>query len=212
MARKKLTLQPNVQYIGDTPESFSIAASHAIWRHSEIDLHKHEVDEIANSLVTLITNKSCAPISRLSKADIDLATGVGLEDLLKVLSISTQVYKNLLAGDDPSAIKAASILQRQLKAAGASDSMIESASQAKVTWDVWVRNARHTFPDFTFNHLLDQIDAKCKSWLIGGGALGDLEQLVQDVLDSPIGKKFSTLNTDLVFGAFCASIVRRATR
>lgn len=211
-ARKKLTLRPNVQYIGDTLESFAIAASDAIWKHSEIDLHKHEVDEIANSLVTLITNKSCAPICSLSKTDIDLATGVGLEDLLKLLSISTQVYQNLLAGDDPSAIKAASILQRQLKAAGASDSMIESASQAKVSWDVWVRSARHTFPDFTFNLLLDEIDKKCKAWLFGGGVLVDLEQFVQDVLDSPIGKKFSTLNTDLVFGAFCASIVRRATR
>jgi hypothetical protein len=211
-ARKKLTLRPNVQYIGDTLESFAIAASDAIWKHSEIDLHKHEVEEIANSLVTLVTNKSCAPIGSLSKADIDLATGVGLEDLLKVLSISTQVYQNLVAGDDPSAIKAASILQRQLKAAGASDSMIESASQAKVAWDVWLRSARHTFPDFTFNLLLDQIDIKCKAWLFGGGALVDLEQFVQDILDSPIGKKFSTLNTDLIFGAFCASIVRRATR
>ena len=211
-ARKKLTLLPNVQYIGDTLEPFAIAAHNAIWKHSEIDLHKHEVDDIANSLVTLITDKSCAPISSLSKADIDLVTGVGLEDLLKVLSISTQVYQNLLAGGDPSAIKAASILQRHLKAAGASDSMIESASQAKVAWDVWVRSARHTFPDFTFNLFLDKVDEMCRAWLLGGGVLVDLEQFVQDVLDSSIGKKFSTLDTDLVFGAFCASIVRRASR
>ncbi len=211
-ARKKLTLRANVTYIGETLEDFAIAAHNAIWKHSEIDLHKHEVDEIANSLVTLITNKSCAPISSLSKADIDLATGVGLDDLLKVLSISTQVYQNLVAGGDPSAIKAASILQRKLKEAGASEPMIESASQAKVAWDVWVRSARHTFPDFTFNVLLDEIDKKCKAWLLSGGVLVDLEQFVQGILDSSIGKKFSTLNTDLVFGAFCASIVRRATR
>lgn len=211
-ARKKLTLHGSVHYLGETLEAFGIAAHNAIWQHSEIDLHKHEVDEIANSLVTLITKKSCSPISGLSKADIDLATGVGLDDLLKVLSISTQVYKNLLAGDDPSAIKAASILQRKLKEAGASESMIEDASQAKVSWDVWVRSARHTFPDFTFNLLLDEIDKKCGAWLLGGGVLSDLEQFVVDVLDSNLGKKFTTLNTDLVFGAFCASIVRRATR
>jgi hypothetical protein len=90
--------------------------------------------------------------------------------------------------------------------------MIESASQAKVAWDVWVRSARHTFPDFTFNLFLDKVDEMCRAWLLGGGVLVDLEQFVQDVLDSSIGKKFSTLDTDLVFGAFCASIVRRATR
>lgn len=211
-ARKKLTLRGNVPYLGETLDEFGIAAHNAIWKHSEIELHKHEVDEIANSLVTLITKKSCAPIKGLSKSEIDLATGVGLDDLLKVLSISTQVYLNLLAGDDPSVIKAASILQRKLKEAGASNSMIEDASQAKVSWDVWVRSARHTFPDFTFNLLLEEIDRKCKAWLIGGGVLADLEQFVQDVLDSSLGKKFATLDTDLVFGAFCASIVRRATR
>lgn len=211
-ARKKLSLSANVQYIGDTLDAFAVAAHNAIWRHSEIDLHHHEVERIANSLVTLVEDKSCAPISRLSKASIDLATGVGLEDLLKVLSISTQVYQTLVAGGDPAAVKAASVLQRKLKEVGATESMIEAASRAKVSWDVWVRSARHTFPDFTFNVLLDEIDNKCKAWLLGGGALADLENFVQDILDSTIGKKFPAMDTDLVFGAFCAAIVRRSTR
>ncbi|WP_186093792.1 dsDNA nuclease domain-containing protein [Burkholderia gladioli] len=211
-ARKKLSLLPNVQYIGDTLEAFSIAAHNAIWRHSEIELHQHEVERLARSLVTLVEEKSCSPISGLSKTDIDLATGVGLEDLLDVLSISTQVYQTLQQGGDPAAIKAASILQRKLKEAGATESMIEAASRAKVAWDVWVRSARHTFPDFTFNVLLDEIDQKCKAWLLGGGVLGDLENFIQVMLDSPIAKRFVALDTDLVFGAFCAAVVRRATR
>jgi len=211
-ARKKLSLLPNVQYIGDTLDAFAMAAHNAIWKHSQIELHQHEVELIARSLVTLVEEKSCAPISGLSKTDIDLATGVGLEDLLQVLSISTQVYQTLLQGGDPAAIKNASILQRKLKEAGATESMIEAASRAKVSWDVWVRSARHTFPDFTFNLLLDEIDKKCKAWLLGGGALADLENFVQGILDSSIGKKFLVLDTDLVFGGFCAAIVRRATR
>lgn len=211
-ARKKLSLLPNVQYIGDTLEAFSIAAHNAIWRHSEIELHQHEIERLARSLVTLVEEKSCSPIGGLSKADIDVATGVGLEDLLDVLSISTQVYQTLLQSGDPGAIKAASILQRKLKEAGATESMIEAASRAKVSWDVWVRNARHTFPDFSFNILLDEVDKKCKAWLLGGGVLGDLENFVQETLDSPIAKKFAALDTDLVFGAFCAAVVRRATR
>lgn len=211
-ARKKLTLLPGVQYIGDTLEAFGIAAHHAIWQHSEIELHRHEVDQIARSLVTLIEEKSCAPISGLSKADIDLATGIGLEDLLQVLSISTQVYQTLLQGGDPAAIKTASILQRKLKEAGTPDAMIEAASRAKVSWDVWMRNARHIFPDFTLNMLLEEIDKKSKAWLLGGGVLADLEKCIQELLESPIGKQFPALDIDLLFGALCATIVRRATR
>jgi len=211
-ARSKLSLLANVQHIGDTLEAFGLAAHNAIWRHSEVELHQHEIGRIARSLVTLVEEKSCVPISGLSKADIDLATGVGLEDLLQVLSISTQVYQTLLQGGDPGAIKAASILQRKLKEAGATESMIEAASRMKVSWDVWVRTARHTFPDLTFNILLDEIDKSCKAWLLGGGVLADLEDFVQKVLNSVIGKKFVSLDTDLVFGAFCAAIVRRATR
>jgi hypothetical protein len=211
-ARKKLTLQPNVQYIGDTLEAFAIAAHNAIWKHSEIELHQHEVERIAKSLVTLVEEKSCVPISGLSKADIDLATGVGLEDLLQVLSISTQVYQTLQQGGDPAAIKTASILQRKLKEAGTPDAMIESASRAKVAWDVWMRNARHTFPDFTFNMLLEEIDKKCKAWLLGGGVLADLEKCITELQESPIGKQFPALDIDLLFGALCAAIVRRAAR
>lgn len=211
-ARKKLSLLANVQHIGDTLDAFAVAAHNAIWKHSEIELHQHEVARIANSLVTLVEEKSCAPISGLSKSGIDLAASVGLEDLLKVLSISTQVYQTLVDGGDPAAIKAASILQRKLKEVGATESMIEAASRAKVAWDVWVRNARHASPDFTFNVLLEEIDSKCKAWLLAGGALADLENFVQGILDSTIGKKFPALNTDLVFGAFCAAVVRRSTR
>jgi len=211
-ARKKLSLRPNVQYIGDTLDAFGMAAHHAIWQHSEIELHRHEVERIARSLVTLVEEKSCAPISGLTKTQIDLATGVGLEDLLQVLSISTQVYQTLLQGGDPAAIKNASILQRKLKEAGTPDNMIEAASRMKVSWDVWMRNARHTYPDFTLNLLLEEIDKKCKAWLLGGGVLADLEKCIRELLESPIGKQFPALDIDLLFGALCAAIVRRAAQ
>ncbi|OYD49922.1 dsDNA nuclease domain-containing protein [Acidovorax kalamii] len=211
-ARRKLTLRPNVQYIGDALEAFGVAAHNAIWKHSEIELHQHEVERIAKSLVMLVEDKSCTPISGLSKSDIELATGVGLEDLLKVLSISTQVYQTLLQGGDPAAIKSASILQRKLKEIGTPENMIESASRAKVSWDVWMRKARHTFPEFTLDRLLEEIDKKCKAWLLAGGELADLEKCINELMQSPIGKQFPTLGIDLLFGALCAAIVRKAAR
>jgi hypothetical protein len=210
-ATSKLSLV-QVSHLGETLEPFADAARNAIWKHSEIDLHKHEVDEIANSLVSLVESKSCAPISGLSKDKIDLVTGVGLDDLLEVLSISTAVYRNLLSGGDPGAIKAASILQRQLKDAGAPDSMIEIASRAKVSWDVWLRTARHTFAEFDLELLLNDIDARCKAWILSGSVLGDLRATIDEMLNSDLAGKFPPLNIDLLLGGFCASIVRRATR
>jgi len=210
-ARSKLSLM-QVSHLGDTLEPFADAARSAIWKHSEIDLHKHEVDEIANSLVSLIESKSCAPISGLTKEKIDLVTGVGLNDLLKVLSISTTVYETLVSGGDSAAIKVASILQRQLKAAGAPESMIETASRAKVSWDVWLRTARHTFPEFDLEMLLNDIDVRCKAWILSGSVLGDLQIKIDEVLKSDLAKKFPPIDIDLLLGGFCASIVRRATR
>jgi hypothetical protein len=210
-ATAKLSLL-QVSHLGETLEPFADAARSAIWKHSEIDLHKQEVDEIANSLVSLVESKSCAPICGLTKDKIDLVTGVGLDDLLKVLSISTAVYKNLLDGGDPGAIKAASILQRQLRDAGAPDSMIEIASRAKVSWDVWLRTARHTFAEFDLEFLLSEIDGKCKAWILSGSVLGDLRSTIDEMLKSELADKFPPLNVDLLLGGFCASIVRRATR
>lgn len=210
-ARAKLTLV-QVSYMGETLEQFADAARNAIWKHSEIDLHKHEVDEIANSLVALVEAKSCEPISGLTKDKIDVVAGVGIDDLLKVLSISTTVYRNLLSGDDPAAIKTASILQRELKAAGAPESMIEAASRAKVSWDVWLRTARHTYPEFDLELLLNEIDAKCRAWIVSSGALGQLREKIDEILGSALGKKFPRLDVDMLLGAFCASIVRRASR
>ncbi|MBF6986481.1 dsDNA nuclease domain-containing protein [Cupriavidus sp. IK-TO18] len=210
-ARSKLTLL-QVSYIGETLEPFADAARNAIWKHSEIDLRKEEVDEIASSLVALVEAKSCAPIAGLTKEEIDVIAGVGLDDILQVLSISTTVYKTLLNGGDPSAVKAASILQRQLKSAGASDSMIETASRAKVSWDIWLRKGRHAFPEFDLELLLNDIDNRCKGWVLSGGALAELRIKIDEVLNSKLAEKFPTLTVELLLGGFCASIVRRAAR
>lgn len=201
-----------VSHLDENLEPFVEAARNAIWKHSEIDLQKHEIDEIASSLVSLIEAKSCAPIGGLTKDKIELVTGVGLHDLLTVLSISTTVYQTLVDGGDPAAIKAASILQRQLKAAGAPENMIETMSRAKVSWDVWLRTARHTFPEFDLELLLNDIDVKCKAWILSSSALGDLRNTINEVLESELAKKFPPLDVDLLLGGFCSSIVRRAAR
>jgi hypothetical protein len=64
LARAKLSFL-QASYIGETLERFTDAARTAIWQHSEIDLQKHEIDELASSLVALVESKSCAQINGL---------------------------------------------------------------------------------------------------------------------------------------------------
>lgn len=211
-ARVKLEVAPAVDYIGETLDRFTSAARTAIWTHSEIDLRPQEVDEIARSLVDLVMSKSCSRIAGLSKQQLEQATSVGLKELLEVLSISTPVYETLRSGEDPKAIKSASILQRQLKQAGASDSMVETASRLKVEWDVWLRISRHVYTEMALESLLQEVEATCSNWLLAGGRLADLQKLLSALFGQQWMNVFKTLNEDLLFGAVLAAMVRRGAR
>lgn len=211
-ARVKLEVAPAVDHIGETLDRFTSAARTAIWTHSEIDLRPQEVDEIARSLVDLVMSKSCSRIAGLSKQHLEQATSVGLKELLEVLSISTPVYETLRSGEDPKAIKSASILQRQLKQAGASDSMVETASRLKVEWDVWLRTNRHVYTEMALESLLQEVETTCSNWLLAGGRLADLQKLLSALFGQQWMNVFKTLNEDLLFGAVLAAMVRRGAR
>lgn len=163
-------------------------------------------------LISLVMTKSCARIPGVKKSELEVLTGIGLEDILGVLSISTEVYKNLLAGEDPSAIKTASILQRQLTEAGASEQMIELISRLKVKWDIWLRSARHIHTELDLQTLLDRIDTVCMNWLKSGGKIADLRGHISTLATQIDMARFPNLDEELLFGGVNAAMVRRATR
>jgi len=209
---KKLSLLPAVSYIGEAPEDFASAARTAIFKYSEIDLEYHEISEIAAGLVALVNRKSQTKLDQVTPKELDTSTGVGIEDLLSVLSISTAVYRALVAGNDPRALKSASVIQRRFKEAGANDSMIEYSSQQKVNWDIWLRNARHTYPEFDLQFLLERIDRVYSSWMQAGGYITKLDGPILAACEETEIKKFSTLTKDLLLGGVIAAIVRRGTK
>jgi Cap4 dsDNA endonuclease len=211
-AQKKFDVQPAVDYMGDSLHRFISAARLSIWRYSEIDLKPQEIDGIAHSLIELVMQKSCNRLEGISKESLDKATSVGLEDLLGILSISTSVFDTLRAGEDPAAIKSASILQRQLKQAGASESLIETASRMKVDWDVWLRTGRHIYTEFNLEILFQEIETLCTNWLLSGGKLADIKSPLKKLLTKDSIKVFVTLTEELLFGAVLAEVVRRGSR
>ena len=91
-------------------------------------------------MVTLIEKKSFRQIlSVVTAAELDDKAGVGIDELLEILSISKGAYFNLLKGGDSKALKSASIMQRKLNEAGATNEMIEYCTQQKINWDVSVQ-------------------------------------------------------------------------
>ena len=207
----KLSLRPAVNYIGLDSEVFANATRAAIFKYSEIDLDFYETKELANGLVDLVYRKSKTPLTGVGPGEIASHVGVGLDDLLEVLSISRSAYDALLNGVEGKALKAASVIQRWLKNAGATDAMVEFASQQKVNWDIWHRTARHIYAAFDLALLLDRLDKLFDRWTKSGSDFQSLHALLVEFSSDPFALKFD-LTRDLIFGAVCAIAVRRNSR
>jgi hypothetical protein len=208
----KLSLYPAVGHIGLDREQFINSSRTAIYKYSEIDLDFFEITDLANNLLDVVYQRSKGALANVDLKNIGSRVGVVLDDMLKVLSISPSAYRALLGGVDDKIIKTASILQRVLKASGASPSMIEFASVQKVAWDVWFRNARHTYSDLDLELLLQRLDDTHREWRKRGGTFEDLQNIVDQFLIIPAVAKMASLNKELVFGGILAALVRSFTK
>lgn len=208
----KLSLRPAVSYIDTDREAFAGAARTAIYKFSEIDLTFDETAQLANGLVDLVYRKSRTPLEGVEPSDIETLSGVCLDDLLEVLSISRAAYEALLKGVEPKALKAASVIQRWLKQAGADDLMIEFASQQKVKWDIWLRSARHIYSPMDLAVLLGVIDKLHDDWTKGGADFPFLDKLIRKLSDDLEIKKFEGLDRELLLGAVGSVVVRRYSK
>lgn len=204
----KLSLRPGVNYIDKEGERFAAETRSAIYKYSEIDLTFFETKELANGLVNLVFKKSKTPLAGIAPQDIAGRVGVGLEDLLDVLSISRAAYDALAKGEDPKVLKQASAIQRWLKGAGAGEAMIEFASQQKVTWDLWLRTARHNYSPLDLNQLLDGIDKLYHRWVASGAGFDFLNELLEDFHKSSFLIRFNGLSRELLFGAVSSVVVK----
>lgn len=209
----KLSFSPALPYLSPDSEDFEVLASASIHKFSEIDLTLSEGAEIARNLLALVEKKSfpkipCGP----TEESLNKAAGIGLEDLLDLLSISKGAYRELLSGGDSKALKSASIIQRKLERAGASPSVIDTACKWKVEWDDWFRKCRH-LSDADINFLLVDISAIQERWRKGevsfSGLMVEVNTLMSKWQSSAIGR---LLSRELVVGGVLAELVRSESR
>jgi hypothetical protein len=207
---RRLVLKSGVEYLNPHENQFHALARDAIFTYSEVDLQHIECDEIIESLLQMIEAKSFAKLlGSMSESELDDTVGVGIADLLNLLSISRGAYEQLVAGGDPKAIKNASIIQRKLRQASASEQIIEFCSKSKVEWDIWLRNNRHVIPEFDLNHLTDRLNSIKNEWVGGNATFAGLQQLIEYLWLALIAKGLAgTLSRDLLLGGVFAELVR----
>ena len=169
-----------------------------------------EAKEIIDNLVVLAENKSFKKlIGDVSESELDDIAGIGINDLLDILSISRGAYEILLKGGDANAIKNASVLQRKLKQVGASVQMIEYCCEKKIEWDEWYRNKRHVIPEFDLRFLQEDINAILKGLINGTTELQDIQKKVDDLMKSFDGKNMADQVTkELLLGGVFSALVR----
>lgn len=208
---KKISLKPNISFLSPDDEEFAALARSTIYKYSEIDLLHQECEEIVRNLVALVARKSFRKlIGAISETELDEKAGIGLAEMLDIMSISKGAYKQLKAGGDEKAIRNASIIQRLLKQSGAADDLIEFVSSCKVKWDIWLREKRHIIPEFDINLILEQIEIGSREWRKDKkGALKELNSVVAALLQEfkPIPMA-NSLDREHLVGAIFSSIVR----
>jgi hypothetical protein len=210
---EKFRLEPGIKHMGFDMVDFSKSAREAIYNYSEIDLTHAELMGIAQGLVELVHRKSHSEVlGSFTPEELETAVGVGIEDLLGVLSISPDAYGILRDGGDSKALKNASIIQRVMRTAGASDSAIEYLSQKKVEWDLWLRNTRHSVPDYELNIVLEMISKSQLLWSRGAYTLEETDGFVEELLKSPHFQKIPSLTKPIVLGGLLAALVRQRSQ
>lgn len=207
---KRFGIGPGITYLDPNDATFGAVAREAIYKYSEVDLEFVECEEIIHSLIGLVERKSfTSEIATLDEEAFDDAVGVGISDLLDILCISKGAYQELLHGGDPSAIKSASIIQRKLQEAGASEDIVEYCSKSKVDWDNWFRNKRHTVPEFDLAFLLDRLNEIKNAWKRSEIRFQDLDQHIESLWEDLAEKGLNTtLTKDLLLGGVFSVLVR----
>lgn len=182
---KKLKFQTDIEYIKNKKEDvFESLARTEIYKYSEIDLDYNESREILLSLLSLVNRKSSKKISDCSKESISECSGIKIDDLLEILSISKKAYYELLENGDNKAIKSASVIERTLRRAGASNDEIEFCSSCKIQWDKWVRYNRHIIQPIDFAIIDGYLEDVISELAKGGNVirLAGLRQRVEFVM------------------------------
>ena len=203
-------LMPASSYMNEDSGQFEMHAGQRIYKYSEIELSQKEKESISKSLVELVRSKSEGRIgSKITEEELNKLAGIGLDDLLSILSISRRAYMALSSGGDKKAIKNTSILQRVLLDWECSEDIIVFCCKMKNKWDEWLRINRHDIASLDLNFLIDRLYRLIKSIEKAEEPFVQLQIEIEELYSSLSEEiKERGISKEILLGGFMASIVR----
>lgn len=140
---------------------------------------------------------------------MDELAGVGIEDLLSVLSLSKIAFQSLKNGGDKKALKSLSILQRILKRTNTPQNLIDYAAKCKTEWDIWYRKYRHDIPEFDLIMLESKLSESVQRHTNSGVGFSELKEYVEDIFNSLSNDvSFGSLSKEIILGGLFSVMVR----
>ena len=209
----KLVFQTDVQYLKSGDDNFIPLARESIYKYSEIDLQREELQEILINLLDLISKKTESIIKDWTLENIENMSGISIDDLLDVLSISKDAYYSLVAGEDNKAVKNASIIQRMLRNTSADASLVKKCSELKIDWDVWLRDKRHDISVLDLESIIDTTRQVVAENLQGNNfKFSKLRSVAKDILEElEISNLKYNLTEELILGSIFSQLVKDKT-
>jgi hypothetical protein len=112
--------------------------------YSEIELLQRQAKQISRDIISQVRRKVAHSTTVVPAADDQLRRDKGLivTELLGVLSLSTQAYEQLKAGQGRDTVKTLSRLQRFCEKHRMADHLVQIC-EFKALWDIWRTTERH---------------------------------------------------------------------
>lgn len=166
---------------------------------SEIDLLQRQSKQIAREVVSQVRLRVAHTTTLVPASDETLRQekGVVVEDVLKMLSLSSQAYEQLRKGDSTHVVKTLSRLQRYCQKHNLTQHLVHICD-FKAQWDVWRTVERHNLGKA--DYLL--LENRAVSLLEQNLPLSDLVREAKDIAKEFAGLTGSFLTADHVMGLF----------
>jgi hypothetical protein len=206
---KRLYVQDAIAKLGDLKGCRTLIGGR-IYEMSEVNLSMSEAQKIGSDLVAVVREKSHRVLSSLptTTAELRAAKGLVLDDILRVLSLSSTGYGELRASGRDTVV-ALSRLHRLCKRSAVTETLIPELCRLKTTWEAWWIAQRHGV------NVLDQIALKkeCADALrvhVDGkldfnGLRGEAKSLATKF--APVLTSTEPITEELVFGFMMALAV-----
>lgn len=138
------------------------ALARKIYDLSEVDLRVSESQIIAADLVSMVRTKShrVLGVIPMNLEELRKAKGIQIHDILQLLSLSTEGYRELKAGGKESVVTL-SRLQRYCKSNGFPDDFVRRCCECKTLWDEW--NLKQKYMTDSLD--LDALREECRTLL-----------------------------------------------